>query len=239
MPYPTKLGFAGRKGVSSAEKILVTLAFEHTVVVLCLVIRLSMRWPWRKRLARDDIFALAAKTFAVCNAIALIVGVQHGLGRDASELSNKHISDVRTSILAATLAFVLAATFALLSTVHVLCRIPVKRRDRLVLKILSICTIAWGVAGLIVGGVFLSRRNTPGNQYSAFFALGVLDVLLQIAAFVAAVVVTLPLQSKKQQARVLLSLSPVVLYDQSVQERPPCALFQNISSPSRNPMPAS
>lgn len=50
-----------------SKVITVVVTFELTCVILCLFTRLSIRWPWRKFLGRNDVMALISTVCIVSN----------------------------------------------------------------------------------------------------------------------------------------------------------------------------
>lgn len=55
----------------NGQAVTVTVAFETTCVVLCLLIRLYMRWPWRKLLALSDYLAVVATVRTPCKSLLI------------------------------------------------------------------------------------------------------------------------------------------------------------------------
>ncbi|KAK3617001.1 hypothetical protein LTR56_024446 [Elasticomyces elasticus] len=99
---PQRLPTASRNG----QMVVVIVAFALVVVFLCLLTRLIVRWPWRKLMSSNDYLAFAAtqwrkdiqliaQVFSICNAIALCVGVQQGLGEQPDKLSEEAALAVR------------------------------------------------------------------------------------------------------------------------------------------------
>ncbi|KAK5119173.1 hypothetical protein LTR85_007787 [Meristemomyces frigidus] len=191
----------------NGQVVTVTVAFELTCIFLCLFTRLYMRWPWRKLLSRNDYMAIIATLFAVCNAVAVSVAVQTGLGRKSSELTDGHLKKIREAVLVAQLFFHLCAAFASIAVVDFLIQIKGAVRLKL-LGTLRVNTCVWGLTGTVVMVVFLALRPSVVKA-PAFIALGVVGCLISLGTFIVAVMVTLPLQTKRStKVQVLMGFSP-------------------------------
>ncbi|KAK5681427.1 hypothetical protein LTS10_005957 [Elasticomyces elasticus] len=204
--YPT----ASRNG----QVVVVTVAFTLVVVALCLLTRLIMRWPWKKLMSSNDYLALAATLFSICNAVALCIAVQHGLGGERSEYTAESAITIRRAVLISHLFFYLGASCAISSVVEFLFAIKGTVRAPLLI-VLRYLTPAWGATSTILIAIFIgltNHSNTTKLKPAAYIVLTVVGCLLETGTFVAAAMITVPLQtSRKKRAQVMLGFSPSVL----------------------------
>ncbi|KAK5677634.1 hypothetical protein LTR17_027694, partial [Elasticomyces elasticus] len=140
------------------QVVIVTVTFTLVIVILCLVTRQVMRWPWRKMMSRNDYFALGATTFAPRNAAAPCVAVRNGLGEEAENPSSAQTSTLRKSVLVAHLFYYLCASFAIASVAKFLFQITATK-PVLPLDVLRVLSPLWGLAGVVMIVVYLGTGS--------------------------------------------------------------------------------
>ncbi|KAK3622541.1 hypothetical protein LTR22_024752 [Elasticomyces elasticus] len=224
---PQILPTASRNG----QVVVVIVAFTLVVVFLCLLTRLIVRWPWRKLMSSNDYLAFAAtvrekvgqrrkdvqliaQVFSICNAIALCAGVQQGLGEQLDMLSEEAALAVRKAFLVGHLFYYLCASCAISSVVEFLFAIKGTVRAPL-LVLLRWLTPAWGAAGTTLMAAFIGvtgHNESKSIQPAAFITLVVMGCIIELLTFVAAAMITIPLQiSRKKRAQVMMGFSPSLM----------------------------
>ncbi|KAK5137654.1 hypothetical protein LTR08_007949 [Meristemomyces frigidus] len=137
----------------------------------------------------------------------MVVAVRSGLGRPSSALTQGDISKIRKALLVAQLFFYLCATFASDAVVEFLMQVKGKVRVVL-LDGLRIITYIWGLAGIAVMTACLAISASKVKA-PAFIVLGIVGGLIALGTFIAAAMVTVPLQMKRStRIQVILGFSP-------------------------------
>ncbi|KAK5140821.1 hypothetical protein LTR32_006474 [Rachicladosporium monterosium] len=151
-----------------------------------------------------------------CNGISLlIVGssivtlemVSHGFGEPQDDLSTLQVDDIWVLFLVAQLLFYAGAACSLWTVVEFMVQLKGTVRVPL-LTIIRYASVTWGVAGIVIMATFVGIQAKSPVRIG-FLVLDAFGCALQLAVFVAAVLIIWPLQmTVSRRLTVLTGFTP-------------------------------
>ncbi|KAK4554104.1 hypothetical protein LTR86_008945 [Recurvomyces mirabilis] len=215
--------------------VTITVGIQLVVTILCLLVRLHMRWPWYRLFSRADALGVTATVLVLGNSVATFVIVYHGMGRPQASLSASTTAALWKMFLSAHLLFYAAAACSIWTVVEFMYQVRGTGRS-IHLDLVRGITIVWGLSGVVTMGAFLAVHVANAIRVD-LVVLNSLGCALQVATFSAAVHLIWPLQMKtSRKLAVLTGFAPafavIATLIASILVTPTAAANQNFTQTS-------
>lgn len=120
-----------------------------TLMLLCLPVRMSVRWPLQELFKYDDWTTVAATLFATIQATITLIAVDDGLGAKAMPKSNVREQLVLKLTYTGSLFYVVSLALGKLAVSFLCNRLAAGDEQKRLCKILSISIALWGLGSTI------------------------------------------------------------------------------------------
>ncbi|KAI9756786.1 MAG: hypothetical protein M4579_003703 [Chaenotheca gracillima] len=200
--------------VSSVERgPLVNIASWICMVVMILAVltRLSSKYMVTRRVGWDDAMIVSAMVCAIGEVIAISVQVTNGLGEMKSTLSPSKLDAFQRAGYASELLYVFALAFAKVSSLTFLAQLTPDKNHLAVTRAIQASVAVWAVAA-VFGVAFQCNMPQPWaiitgkcfNQIAFWDAIGVLDILIDVAIVALPVYIVWSLQMARSGKAIVI-----------------------------------
>lgn len=129
--------------------VTITACLMLTGMVLFLVIRLAIRWPWSKLIGLDDILTFIACVIGVSETVTVFEAVHFGLGQHADKLDSAAVVSMEKAIYAGDILFVVVLALSKLAVALLVLRLTSSDIHILTAKAIAGVIVVWGVASVL------------------------------------------------------------------------------------------
>ncbi|OQO04045.1 hypothetical protein B0A48_10688 [Cryoendolithus antarcticus] len=156
--------------------------------VLLLIIRLAIRWPWKKLVGWDDAAAVIGSLLAVGQSVTMYRAVYHGLGRHSEELEVHALEQMEKAIYTGDLLFICVVSASKLAVSLLLYRLSSVPRTIMAAHILMTFVGIWSVASLLAVSLrpkfptpWTLRPADASHLITAWTGIGAVSCLVEFA----------------------------------------------------------
>lgn len=182
--------------------IIIATSLGLAMAILSTIIRIYVKIVSRQHLGLDDVLLGGGTSFAWLTECVILAACSQGLGRQVDLLSASSLESVEKSFYSSQILAVLALGFCKASVACFIMRLTPKTSMKRIMQGILICSIAWTIASILalalqckLSAPWSYASGSCNGVWRRILLIGVFDIILELALFVAAILLVSKLQT--------------------------------------------